>query len=218
MRRRLLVVLLAFATVAVTGFAWPLFSTTAAERTQRLLIDRTAAVDRFAVLAQQAAATGDRALLAEEVTAYADLYRESVLILDRQRNVLAVAGQLTPGDPGLQTLIDGALRNEPGQPLPALRPWSSGEVVLTRPVGTGSRIAGVVALRTSIDAAAADVAGHWALILGGALAAAVSFVLLALVLARWVLRPLAELERGVHAVAAGGPGAHVAASSSTRAA
>ncbi len=211
MRRRLLVVLLIFATVAVTGFAWPLFSTTAAERTQRLLIDRTAALDRFAVLAQQAAATGDRALLAEEVTAYADLYRESVLILDRQRRVMVAAGQLTADDPGLRPLIDGALRNESGQPLPHLRPWSSGEVVLTRPVGTGSRIAGVVALRTSIDAAAADVASSWALILGGALAAAVSFVLLALVLARWVLRPLAELERGVLVVAAGGPGAHVAA-------
>ncbi|MGH3870952.1 MAG: sensor histidine kinase [Pseudonocardiaceae bacterium] len=81
--------------------------------------------------------------------------------------------------------------------------------MLTRPVGTGSRIAGVVALRTSIDSAAADVASSWALILGGVLAAAVSFVALALVLARWVLRPLAKLERGVLAVAAGAPGAHV---------
>lgn len=211
MRRRLLVVLLIFATVAVTGFAWPLFSSTAAQRSQRLLIDRTAALDRFAVLAQYAAATGDRASLAEEVTAYADLYGESVLILDRQRRVMVAAGQLTPDDPGLRPLIDGALRNEPGQPLSHLRPWSRGEVVLTRPVGTGPRIAGVVALRTSVAAAAADVTRSWLLILVGALVAAVSFVLLAWGLARWVLRPLAELERGVLAVAAGGPGAHVAA-------
>ncbi|HKR51798.1 MAG TPA: HAMP domain-containing sensor histidine kinase [Pseudonocardiaceae bacterium] len=211
MRRRLLVVLLMFATVAVTGFAWPLLSSTAAERSQRLLLDRTGVLDRFAVLAQQAAATGDHSPLAEEATAYADLYGESVLILDRQRRLMVAAGGITPDDPGLRPLIDGALRNEPGQPLPHLRPWSDGEVVLARPVGTGSRIAGVAVLRTSLDAAAADVARSWALILGGALAAAVSFVLLALVLARWVLRPLAELERGVLAVAAGGPGAHVAA-------
>ncbi|MGH4008205.1 MAG: HAMP domain-containing protein [Pseudonocardiaceae bacterium] len=210
MRRRLLVVLLTFAAVAVTGFALPLLSSTAAERTQRLLIDRTAALDRFAVLAQQAVITGDPAALIEEANAYADLYQEEVLILDRQRREIVAAGNITPFDPRLKPLIDGALRNEPGQPLPQLRPWSAGDVVLTRPVGTGTRIAGVVALRISVTAAAADVARSWTLILGGALFAAVGFVLLALVVARWVLRPLAELERGVLAVAAGRQGAHVA--------
>jgi signal transduction histidine kinase len=74
----------------------------------------------------------------------------------------------------------------------------------------------VVALRTSINAAATGVARSWLLILGGALVAAVSFVLLALVLARWVLRPLAELDRGVRAVAADGPGAHVASGGGPR--
>src|SRR5918912_1325845 len=58
-RSRLLMVLLTFAAVAVTGFAWPLLSSTAAERTQRWLIDRSTALDRFAVLAQHAVATGD---------------------------------------------------------------------------------------------------------------------------------------------------------------
>ncbi len=211
MRRRLLVVLLTFAAVAVTGFAWPLLSSTAAERTQRLLIDRTAALDRFAVLAQQAVATGEFAALTEEATAYAGLYQEDVLILDRQEGVIVAAGDMTRDDSQLQPLIGSALRNEPGQPLPRLRPWSAGEVVLTRPVGTDTRIAGVVALRISVGAAAKDVRWHWMLITVGALAAAVGFVLLALVLARWVLRPLAELEGGVLAVAAGRQGAHVAA-------
>lgn len=211
MRRRLLVVLLTFAAVAVTGFAWPLLSSTAEQRSQRLLIDRTAALDRFAVLAQHAVATGNLAALTEEATAYADLYQEDVLILDRQRRVLLAAGSITPDDPQLQPLIDGALRNEPGQPLPKLRPWSTGKVVLTRPVGTDTRIAGVVALRTSVDAAAADVRGRWWLVLGGALAATAGIVALALALARWVLRPLTELERGVLAVAAGRQGAHVTA-------
>jgi signal transduction histidine kinase len=215
-RRRLLVVLLTFAAVAVTGFAWPLLSSTAAERTQQLLIDRTAALDHFAVLAQQSVTSGDVGPLTEEATAYADLYQEGVLILDQRRRVIVAAGHITPVDPQLRPLIDGALRNEPGQPLFQLRPWSAGEVVLTRPVGTGTRITGVVALRISVAAAAAEVALRWVLIVGGALAAAVGFVLLALVLARWVLRPLAELERGVLAVAAGRQGAHVAAGGGPR--
>ncbi|HSZ29342.1 MAG TPA: sensor histidine kinase, partial [Pseudonocardiaceae bacterium] len=88
MRRRLLVVLLTFAAVAVTGFAWPLLSSTAAERTQQLLIDRTAALDHFAVLAQQSVTSGDVGPLTEEATAYADLYQEGVLILDQRRRVI----------------------------------------------------------------------------------------------------------------------------------
>ncbi|MDT7627475.1 MAG: hypothetical protein QOF99_8376, partial [Pseudonocardiales bacterium] len=85
MRRRLLIALLTFAAVAVTGFAWPLLSSTAAERTQRLLIDRTATLDRFAVLAQQGINTGDPTTLVAEATAYAELYREGVLLLDQRR-------------------------------------------------------------------------------------------------------------------------------------
>ncbi|WP_028924696.1 sensor histidine kinase [Pseudonocardia acaciae] len=209
MRRRLIAVLLAFAAVAVAGFAWPLLVSAAAERTGRLLIDRTAALDRFAVLAQQAAAGGDASALTEDATAYARLYGEGVMVIDQRRRPLVTAGDLRPDDPALKPLIDGALRNEPGQPLPQLRPWSSEDVVLTRPVGTGIRITGVVALRVSVAQAAADVARSWTLILLGALTAAAGFVALALLLARWVLRPLAGLERGVLAMTAGHQGTHV---------
>jgi signal transduction histidine kinase len=208
-RRRLIVVLLVFAAVAVAGFAWPLLVSAAAERTGRLLIDRTAALDRFAVLAQQAIAGGDPTTLSEEAVAYSRLYGEGVLVIDQRRRPLVAAGDLRPDDPTLKPLIDGALRNEPRQPMPQLRPWSVGDVVLTRPVGTGIRITGVVVLRASVRAAAADIARAWTLILIGALSAAAGFVALALLLARWVLRPLAGLERGVLAMAAGHQGTHV---------
>lgn len=209
MRRRLIVVLLVFAAVAVAGFAWPLLVSAAAERTGRLLIDRTAALDRFAVLAQQAIAGGDPSTLREEAGAYSQLYGEGVLVIDQRRRPLVVAGDLRPDDAALKPLIDGALRNEPRQPMPGLRPWSVDDVVLTRPVGTGTRITGVVALRASVRAAAGDIARAWTLILIGALSAAAGFVALALLLARWVLRPLAGLEQGVLAMAAGHQGTHV---------
>lgn len=202
-------VLLVFAAVAVAGFAWPLLVSAAAERTGRLLIDRTAALDRFAVLAQQAIAGGDATTLREEAQAYSGLYGEGVVVIDQRRRPVVSAGGLRADDPALKPLIDGALRNEPGQPMPQLRPWSVDEVVLTRPVGTGVRIIGVVALRVSVAAAAADIARAWTLILIGALAAAAGFVALALLLARWVLRPLAGLEQGVLAMAAGHQGTHV---------
>jgi signal transduction histidine kinase len=205
----LIVVLLVFAAVAVAGFAWPLLVSAAAERTGRLLIDRTAALDRFAVLAAQGITGGDPTTLREEAHAYSQLYGEGVLVIDQRRRPLVTEGGLSADDPTLKPLIDGALRNQPRQPMPQLRPWSVDDVILTRPVGTGIRITGVVALRVSVRAAAADIARAWTLILIGALSAAGGFVALALLLARWVLRPLAGLEQGVLAMAAGEHGTHV---------
>lgn len=208
MRRRLLIALLTFAAVAVTGFAWPLLSSTAAERTQRLLIDRMAALDRFAVLAQQSITTGDPTTVRQEAKAYAALYHEDVLILEQRRPIVA-AGEISAEQPGLGPLIAGALRNEPGQRLPQLRPWSRESVTLTRPIGTDTHISGVVALRISVSSAADDVTRLWALILAGAIVAALGFVALAMVFARWVLRPLAQLEGGVLAVTEGRQGTQV---------
>jgi signal transduction histidine kinase len=208
MRRRLLVVLLLFSATAVTAFALPLLASTAAERTQRFAISRTADVDRFAALA-----TGDRAALTAEIAAYTALYDEPVLVIDVQRQVVARSGDLSPDDPALAAAVDAALRNQPAAPVPDLRPWSSGPIVFARPVGTGTSVAGVVVLRASTARAAADVAVGWTWVLAGALAAALGCVLLALVVSRWLLRPLAELEGGVRAVTSGQLRAHVPGSS-----
>ncbi|MCE6998871.1 HAMP domain-containing histidine kinase [Saccharothrix sp. S26] len=212
MRRRLLLVLLLFSGAAVTAFAVPLLSSTAAERTQRFVLTRTGDLDRFAALAQQAETTGDKAALEDEVAAYVQLYGDPVVVVDARRQPVAQAG-LTAADPALAGVLDAALRNQPASTVPTLAPWSSGHVVFARPVGTGTRVAGAVVLRASVDRAAADVTRRWLLVLGGALAAAVVSVLLVLAVARWLLKPLAELAVGVRAVAAGERRAHVPGSS-----
>ena len=211
MRRRLLVVLLLFSATAVTAFALPLLSSTAAERTQRFVISRTADLDRFAALA-----TGDREALSTEITAFTALYAEPVLVVDGQRQVVARSGDLSPDDPALSEAVDAALRNQPAAPVPTVHPWSRSTVVFARPVGTGTGVAGVVVLRASTDRAASDVAVGWAWVLAGALAAGLGCVALALVVSRWLLRPLAELEGGVRAVTSGQRRAHVPSSSGPR--
>ncbi|XVV06854.1 ATP-binding protein [Actinosynnema sp. CA-248983] len=208
MRRRLLLVLLLFSAAAVTAFAVPLLSATATERTQRFLISRTADLDRFAALAQQAETSGDNAALVDEVTAYVTLYGEPVVVVDARRQPVAQAG-LAADDPALAGVLDAALRNQPAPAVPTIMPWSSGTVVFARPVGTGTRVAGAVVLRASLDRAAGDVMSRWLLVLAGALAAAVGSLLLVLALARWLLKPLADLAVGVRAVAAGERRAHV---------
>ena len=202
MRTRLLVVLLAFSVTAVAAFAWPLLLVTARERTQQLAIGRTADLARFAGLAQQ----DDSAQLVSEVNRYSALYGEPVIVVDASRQPIVAAG-LSVDD--VAPVIDAALRNQPLPALDTVLPWSTSDVLVARPIGTGSRVIGAVVMRASVRAAAADVLRGWAWILSGAFAALVGCVLLALVVARWVLRPLAELSLGLRAVAAGQPHAHV---------
>jgi signal transduction histidine kinase len=209
MRWRLLVALLAFAAVAVAGFAWPLLASTSAERTQQLVISRTADLDRFASLADQALTSGDTVALDAELRRYADLYGEAVLVVDTRRSAVLGSGGLRVDDPTVGALVDGALRNQPAGPVSDVRPWSSSDVLLARPVGIGTRVAGAIVLRASVRSAAADVARRWAVITAGALLAAIAFTGLAFLVSRWVLRPLRELEDGVRATAAGTARAHV---------
>ncbi|MBB5153251.1 sensor histidine kinase [Saccharopolyspora phatthalungensis] len=201
MRRRLLLVLLTFSVLAVAGFAAPLLRATAAERTQQLVLARTADLDRFAALADHAFATGDTTQLIIETGRYTELYGEPLVVVDANRAPVVETGGMRAAE--VADLIDKALRNELAGPVPWLRPWSEVELIRYRPVGDGTRVTGAVVLRASVQHATQDITGRWALIAAGALSALVVCGLLAWVLARWVLRPLADLRAGVRAVGAG---------------
>ncbi|MEB3365854.1 sensor histidine kinase [Saccharopolyspora mangrovi] len=201
MRKRLLLVLLTFSVLAVAGFAAPLLRATAAERTQQLVLARNADLDRFAGLADHAFGTGDPAVLRAEARRYTELYGEPLVVVDATRSPVVETGGVRAAD--VAGPIDKALRNEPAGSVPWLRPWSREELIRYRPVGDGTRVTGAVVLEASVRQATADIAAHWALICAGALTALVACGLLALVLARWVLRPLADLGAGVRAISAG---------------
>lgn len=205
MRRRLLAILLAFAVLAVAGFAVPLLDSTAANRTNEFVLSRTADVTRFAALAQDDTA-GDQ--LRAEVTAHTDLFGDAVVIVDARRRVVVEAG-MRATEPEVAAAIDAALRNQPRGAPEELRPWSSGDLLFSRAVGTGTRVAGAVVLRSSVAPAVSDITLRWAIIALAALAAALACALLVLRLTRWLLRPVEQLADGVHAVAAGRERTHV---------
>ncbi|MFE6941769.1 sensor histidine kinase [Streptomyces chartreusis] len=211
MRTRVLTVVLAFAVLAVAGFAVPLLGVTATQRTEQLVAARTGDLDRFAGLAAQAAESGDTGALTAEVRRYAELYGEAVVVVDARRAPVVQAGGLRAADPVVARLVDAALRNQRVSPGGTLRPWSRGDRLLARPVGTGTRVSGAVVLRASVRAAADDIALRWALVLAGAGLFAVACVLLARAATRWVVRPLHHLDRAVGALAAGLPAEHARA-------
>ncbi|MDX2937909.1 sensor histidine kinase [Streptomyces ipomoeae] len=208
MRTRVLTVVLAFAVLAVAGFAVPLLAVTASQRTEQLVAARTADLDRFASLAEQAAESGDSGALKAEVTRYTELYGEAVVVVDARRAPVVQTGGMRAADPAVARLIDAALRNQRVSPGGTLRPWSRGADLLARPAGTGTRVSGAVVLRASVRAAADDIALRWALVLAGAGLFAAACVLLARAATRWVVRPLHRLDRAVGALAAGLPAEH----------
>ncbi|MFJ2111440.1 ATP-binding protein [Streptomyces sp. NPDC087850] len=203
MRQRMLVVLMVFVTLAVASFAVPLLASTAGERTQELTHARGADLDRFATLADRATVTGDTSTVISEVSRYTELYGEALVIVDARRDPVVQTGGLRAGDPAVARLLDNALRNQAAPPIPALRPWSQGYVMMARPIGTGIQVTGAVVLRVSVRAAAADVARSWAIGLAGTALIALACVLLAYATARWVVRPLHRLDRAVGLLAAG---------------
>ncbi len=99
--------------------------------------------------------------------------------------------------------VDAALRNQPAAVPEALWPWSRDPVLLWRPVGTGADADGAVVLRADPALAAHDVARAWGLTAAGAVLASLLAAGLALLLARWLLRPVQALADGVRDVMAG---------------
>ncbi|WP_369640133.1 sensor histidine kinase, partial [Nocardia sp. JMUB6875] len=196
MRRRLLIALTSFATVAVLAFAIPLCLTAATSRTQELVSGRSGDADRFAALTVTADRLGDQRALSMEVARYHDLYGELVLVVDA-RGVPVVNAGVDPRDTAVAAALSAARRNQRPATVSRLLPWSPPTVLIARPVGSDTHVDGAVLITASTDTARADITRVWVVVAVGALVAMAVFTALALVLSRWVLRPLAGLSSAV---------------------
>ncbi|MGO4615592.1 sensor histidine kinase [Nocardia sp. 2YAB30] len=196
MRRRLLVALTVFAAIAVLAFAVPLSLTIATSRTQQLVLARSGDADRFANLADDAVSTGDSRALADEVSRYHELYGENVLVVDA-RGTTAVNAGADVTDPGVVAAVAAARRNQRPHAVDKLTPWGAPTMLVARPVGTGVQVNGAVVIEASTARARGDIGRAWAVIVIGGVVAMTLFMLLAVTLSRWVLRPLAALSHAV---------------------
>ncbi|WP_280317373.1 sensor histidine kinase [Nocardia wallacei] len=204
MRRRVLTALTVFATIAVLAFAVPLCLTAATSRTQQLVLARTGDAEWFAALADAAAASGDTRALTVEAGRYHQLYGENILVVDARGATLAGAG-VDSGSPAVVAALAAARRNQRPAPVAQLMPWSPATVLIARPVGSGVQVNGAVLIQASTGPARTDILRTWGIVAGGAVAAMVLFMALALALSRWVLRPLAKLSRAVEKLTASLP-------------
>ncbi|WP_330180881.1 sensor histidine kinase [Nocardia sp. NBC_01503] len=196
MRRRLLIALTVFATLAVLAFAVPLCLTAATSRTQELILGRTGDADRLAALTVTAAATGDNRALTMEVERYHDLYGEPVLVVDGRGGPIVNAG-VDQHDPVVASALSDARRNQRTATVARLTPWAAPILLIARPVGSDAHVDGAVLIEASTRTARTDITRVWGIVAIGGLLAMAVFTALALVLSRWVLRPLAGLSGSV---------------------
>ncbi|MEU7897574.1 HAMP domain-containing sensor histidine kinase [Nonomuraea sp. NPDC049152] len=200
MRHRLVVTFTTLIVLMIAALAVPLGMAYASHRTNRLLLDRRADATRFAELADQAAREGDRTALTAEVIRYADLYGAAVQVKNRDGTSLVDAGGMSADTSAAVRL---ALSGQTTEDLPTISPFGPDQVLIAEPAGRDAQLSGVVLLRAPTTQARADVSLVWAGLALGALVALGYSVLAARGLARWILRPVTELDRTTQAIAEG---------------
>ncbi|WP_433439879.1 ATP-binding protein [Nonomuraea sp. CA-141351] len=200
MNSRLVVTFTTLIVFLIAALAVPLGLAYASHRTNRLLLDRRADATRFAELADQAAREDDRAGLIAEIDRYAELYGAAVRVRDRDGSILATAGRFDADDQDATRL---ALSGRTTEDLPTISPFGPATVLLAEPAGRDAQLSGVVLLEAPTDRARLDVSLVWGALALGALVALAYSALAARRLARWILRPVTELDRTTRAIARG---------------
>ncbi|MEU9305100.1 HAMP domain-containing sensor histidine kinase [Streptomyces sp. NPDC048269] len=201
MRRRLLAVLMVLMGAAALLLCLPLADAYARGRTEHLLLQRRSEAARFADLADRMRTDADRSELSAEIRRYTQLYGTGVVVVDTTGATVARSGAGPAADAA--DARNRALTGRSTDRLPTVRPWGPSTVVLAEPVGRDERVSGAVLMAVPTDAARRDVTVRWSLIAAGAAAAFAAAALVAAGIARWLMRPVLDLDRAVEGLTAG---------------
>ncbi|NUS43064.1 MAG: HAMP domain-containing histidine kinase [Mycobacteriaceae bacterium] len=197
MRRRLLVILLVFAALAVYGFSIPLGAYSLTTRTQEFWFSRHVDAEWFAGLAEKAMETGRPETLVTEMRRYRDLYSDRVLVVDASGAVFANTGVDTRDSAVVALLTEVRSNRHAVHPPHRLRPWDPDVLRVAHPVGVGVQVEGAVLIEASTVHAKRDITDRIAILALAISSALLLFTLVALGLSRWLLRPLAKLSDSV---------------------
>ncbi|MFK4186857.1 sensor histidine kinase [Streptomyces sparsogenes] len=197
MQLRILSVYTVLIACLVTALAVPFSLAYSSHRTGRLLLERRADATRFAELADQAIRDGDTSGLVQEVSRYHQLYGTAVEIRDRDGKRVAGGGAWSK-DPA-----ERALSGRTTAGLPLVTPFGPASARVAEPVGRDAQVFGVVVMKVSTAAARRDVTLVWAAIAAGSVVAVLCALIAARRLARWILRPVTELDLTTRAIAEG---------------
>lgn len=200
MRRQVLVPLMLFGTLAVVALVVLACEALSASRTQELTITRSAVVEHIVRQAEQAVEGAGTASLERYLERFAEVYGESVVVVDSVGDPIASIGGLDADDAEVAELIAAATSNLPQWDVPTVRPWSPDVVLVAEPIlGLGEASAGAVVLEIDMADARADVTRSWALVGLVGLVFLAGLAAASLWWTRWVLRPVRALDAAANA-------------------
>ena len=211
MRARITALLLALVVCLLLALSVPLALSIAARGTDGVFADRLNDTERFAGLAEQAMTDADLPWLTQELARYHEVYGITAVVLDRDG---AVRASSSPTDPaiGSDPAVRAALAGRRSEPPRWVAPWEREPLVAAVPVLRAGDIVGASVTISPTAELRQQVALWWTLVAGGVLVAVVVCALFTTRLARWVLRPVHDLDTAAHDIAQGRFDARVAGS------
>ena len=207
MRRRLLLVLLPLLTALLAALEVPLMHAYADGLTQDLFAEHLAEAEDFAVFADPVLrrdSDSANARLMQEIRTYIDVTPGATVSVynDEQMRVLMEGAPPSGASDaaGARFLVDRAVE----RPSPAW-PWRADRMIVGEAVGKRGPEIGAVVLEVPTKSVRDKVQTRMAVLAGGGLAVLLlTGALCALPLARWVLRPVHDLNAAAARLAAGG--------------
>ena len=195
MKVRVLIPLMVAGAIAVIAILIPAAATYAANRTQALLLSRSASLHHIVQLAELAMSSRDTDALDRYLGSFTDTYRESVLVITAGGRLLASSGSLDENDSQVRELVGSATRNLPQLVIPDIRPWSGPLALIAQPVhSSGETVIGAVVLQVDQTRARTDVTIFWLLIVAAGVVLLAALAFAALRLTHWVLLPVKVLD------------------------
>jgi signal transduction histidine kinase len=202
--RRLLVILVPLLVALFVAFGVPLAANLAQQETQAVYLDRLADTTRFAALADDALRRGRMGALGAEITRHDQVYGIAVAVFRTDGQLVLTSRPSFDADiPGVREGLVTAFAGYRSERQGVVLPWRHAPMVIVEPVGRDSGVIAAVVTVSPTDQLRSLVLRRW-----GELAA-LGFLpfLLAVAagwqLARWVVRPVRDLDRAALAMAAG---------------
>ncbi len=212
MRRRLAVIYVLLLGMVLLVLEVPLGISLATRETQRMAQHRLSEAVRFATLAEPVLREEDKAAIRSELLAYHEYYGIHAAVVSRDGKVVVRTGDpAVLDDPDVVAAVSRAINGEHVGAGQVIWPWRVAPLVVSAPVGTGADVLGAVVTISPVDRERAAIRNAWLTLAAlGLIAVAVS-VLAATALARWTLKPVANLDAAAHLITAGNYEARVAA-------
>lgn len=216
MRTRVLAVLVALFATLLVALGVPLALSYAGSQARTVYIDRLADVARFAELLPLTPTDVDEAAMLDELRRYEDLYGIPVTVLGAEGSVSVASRPGALGEvPRAMPAVRAALAGRTSAPPDRIIPWERGSLVVAQPLVRNGDVVGAVVSVSDLGAARGRVQRVWLVLAGLGATALAAGVVVAQAIARWVLRPVAVLDRAAHRItdgdlsvripAAGGP-------------